>query len=714
MNHEVFAREIALIFNSENSLRFKYDNTVKLICKSFEASMVSIMLYDSTEDSLVCRGSYIDPNQIQFTNPKNGFKRVLENLNVFYFLKQNNLRDGVLNYEKLFEIYLNSISKPDDINLNSFVEICKSFKKYESIYKSYLKVFEEDKHRISDETITGLYYKSLLENESFKENYKIYPLNNYSDLQLNCIKLLENKLEISIDDRSFYIGLPINATNRNFGVLRIIYKNKYGIIKSQNNMLVLNKEYEERLAYFAQLVSLHIETNYYLHGYKQLAYLNETIPDKKPLELKKACEQLARVVNCHGAMIRLFNDKKNDSIIADYSSSLENYTKFINDFKDVNNPEKTAFNKNIVSLLENNPNMIAISFSVKSFSSNTISYFVLDDDKHIKRQDLEFTLNDKTMYGYEKKLVELNLCNFVIVPIPYLNKGFLVLFNTKNRNFIMADVEMQILAASEIGLEIKRIENSEKLKKIENKKIQIENMRELVHQVGAPLNLILSHVENIVEDRVVESLKKERLTYVYQMLKNTKSRLKSFQRILDLESNNNVYQLKKSKIYIKKYLIEKSIEFQTIAKEKGIKIHVIGPMQYDDQIVNIDKQLFDEIFYCLIDNAVKYSYDIIDLKRLGITYEENNLVSKGNILINYEIKDNVLITNISNWGLEILDNEKDKIFDRNFRSESAKDYSPPGSGIGLYLVKKISEVLKGTIEVNSSENKTTFTLNFKI
>ena len=75
-------------------------------------------------------------------------------------------------------------------------------------------------------------------------------------------------------------------------------------------------------------------------------------------------------------------------------------------------------------------------------------------------------------------------------------------------------------------------------------------------------------------------------------------------------------------------------------------------------------------------------------------YEDNE-----NVLITAtEGNDSVIIT-ISSYGLEILEEERDKIFDRGYRGLKAKERYPVGAGIGLYIAKKIIELHNGKIEL---------------
>jgi two-component system phosphate regulon sensor histidine kinase PhoR len=69
-------------------------------------------------------------------------------------------------------------------------------------------------------------------------------------------------------------------------------------------------------------------------------------------------------------------------------------------------------------------------------------------------------------------------------------------------------------------------------------------------------------------------------------------------------------------------------------------------------------------------------------------------------------KKDFLIVKINNYGLVIPADEQKKIFERNYRTDDAKEIFEQGTGIGLSLVKHICDFIKGECYVESSHEKT--------
>lgn len=97
---------------------------------------------------------------------------------------------------------------------------------------------------------------------------------------------------------------------------------------------------------------------------------------------------------------------------------------------------------------------------------------------------------------------------------------------------------------------------------------------------------------------------------------------------------------------------------------------------------NIDAKYLNHALYNLLDNAIKYGYE-------GSYIRINMDINK---------KDNMLIIEIVSYGIGI--EPGDRLYQLFERSEEAEKIAK-GTGIGLYIVKKICEAHGGTISHNS-------------
>jgi signal transduction histidine kinase len=98
----------------------------------------------------------------------------------------------------------------------------------------------------------------------------------------------------------------------------------------------------------------------------------------------------------------------------------------------------------------------------------------------------------------------------------------------------------------------------------------------------------------------------------------------------------------------------------------------------------------------LFDNAFRYSPN-------GTV---SVLVSKEDTMIKLVIKDS---------GIGISEEDMPKLFEKFFRGKNAKELDPDESGIGLFTTKRIIEMHKGDIKMESELAKgTTVTVTFPL
>jgi len=100
-----------------------------------------------------------------------------------------------------------------------------------------------------------------------------------------------------------------------------------------------------------------------------------------------------------------------------------------------------------------------------------------------------------------------------------------------------------------------------------------------------------------------------------------------------------------------------------------------------------DKELLPSIFINLIENAIKYSFEDV---KIEVILKKLN----GNTIL--EIKDQ---------GCGILDQEKETVFQKFFRSGSENTRKTKGTGIGLFIVKSICDLHQIDVKLTNNQPK---------
>ncbi len=130
-------------------------------------------------------------------------------------------------------------------------------------------------------------------------------------------------------------------------------------------------------------------------------------------------------------------------------------------------------------------------------------------------------------------------------------------------------------------------------------------------------------------------------------------------------------------------------EILPITKEKKQKLTFNGIKDKSLEI-KIDKTLLRNIIHNFLANASRYTPDNGKISLSVKKYNEDNLL--------FIVKDN---------GIGIPKKDYGKLFKKFSRAENAIKYEASGSGLGLYIIKSILDLIGGKIWFESEENKGT-------
>ncbi|WP_432810241.1 sensor histidine kinase [Pantanalinema sp. GBBB05] len=74
----------------------------------------------------------------------------------------------------------------------------------------------------------------------------------------------------------------------------------------------------------------------------------------------------------------------------------------------------------------------------------------------------------------------------------------------------------------------------------------------------------------------------------------------------------------------------------------------------------------------------------------------------------------LLIVSVINTGIEIAQRERHRVFDKFYRIPKHDPWKHGGTGLGLALVKKLSQCLGGSIQLESGSGQTQFILKLPL
>jgi signal transduction histidine kinase len=232
---------------------------------------------------------------------------------------------------------------------------------------------------------------------------------------------------------------------------------------------------------------------------------------------------------------------------------------------------------------------------------------------------------------------------------------------------------------------------------------RLKYLRNVIDQITAPIKSSLGTIEDILKGKVRQPKYLGSLRHIKKLSQISLKYGTNFEKMLLFDSQELV--LKQEILYdLRDYLIGISKEYQPLISKKCISIRVTDQTP-DSLDIYVDKEQFQWAIANIIDNTVKYSFDPEERQEYGFQSKPSSNESIENVLITAKEDENQINITISSLGLEILDGEKNKIFNREFRGVKAKERYPVGMGIGLFIAKEIIEAHNGTLTLDSFPGK---------
>ena len=208
------------------------------------------------------------------------------------------------------------------------------------------------------------------------------------------------------------------------------------------------------------------------------------------------------------------------------------------------------------------------------------------------------------------------------------------------------------------------------------------NLESFASNINHEFKTSLSEIISTLELAKVTQEYKEANDYSVKSARRLDSMLDSLGMLIHFVNSD----YRKERVNLHTTLSECLNDVDRLIKTKGIQII----KKYDEKkpvYRYLDKSPLILSFENILKNAIKYSENGWNIE---ISIEQNS----------FSIKD---------YGVGIEEKNLDKIFDRYFRESYAKS----GSGIGLSIIKRITEIYKWEIDIKSEKNKyTEVTISF--
>jgi signal transduction histidine kinase/ligand-binding sensor domain-containing protein/DNA-binding response OmpR family regulator len=223
-------------------------------------------------------------------------------------------------------------------------------------------------------------------------------------------------------------------------------------------------------------------------------------------------------------------------------------------------------------------------------------------------------------------------------------------------------------------------------------RLKIKFLTNLSHEFRTPISLILGPVDTLLKQQ------NEKTFGQLQMIKRNARRLLNLvNQLLDFRKmEEQELKLQESEGELVSFIKETSDSFKDLSERK--KISFVFKSHIDQLYTRFDHDKLERIIFNVLSNAFKFTLEggKISLELERVPYPPDQYKAWVSI-------------KISDTGIGIPQDKKEKIFDRFFQNLTATSVLNQGTGIGLSITKEFVQMHGGNIEVESEHEKgTTF------
>lgn len=237
-------------------------------------------------------------------------------------------------------------------------------------------------------------------------------------------------------------------------------------------------------------------------------------------------------------------------------------------------------------------------------------------------------------------------------------------------------------------LTIRTMLNQKKISEIKS-----DFINNMTHELKTPLATISLAIDAIGNEKVMDN--RDKIRYFSGIIKEENKRMnKQVESILQsalLEKNEIALKLQVTDVHDVISHTAENLKLQLDAKQGQVELRLdaINP------IIMADDVHFSNVIFNLLDNAIKYSKDHLEV-----------------VISTYNTRKSLIIT-IADNGIGMSRDTISRIFEKFYRAHTGNVHNVKGFGLGLSYVKAIVDAHKGKIKVESAIGKgSKFTIEF--
>ncbi len=281
---------------------------------------------------------------------------------------------------------------------------------------------------------------------------------------------------------------------------------------------------------------------------------------------------------------------------------------------------------------------------------------------------------------------------YLLYSVSFLAFGFLIVKWRINK--LEKEKEQLSKLVDEKAGEVKKqnirlSEQADKLQELD--KIKSRFFANISHEFRTPLTLILGPARQMLKKKRAEGEKKD----LSLILRNSQKLLSLINQLLDISKlESGKMQLRLRKINLIQFIREITFMFESLADRKKIKLGFYSELEEIELYCDTDK--IEKVMVNLLSNAFKFTEEIGEVTVIISKEGGGETTPEGSAKIM-----------VIDSGIGIPGESLKHIFDPFYQADASTKREYEGTGIGLALVKEFIELHKGSVKVESNEEKGT-------
>ena len=322
---------------------------------------------------------------------------------------------------------------------------------------------------------------------------------------------------------------------------------------------------------------------------------------------------------------------------------------------------------------------------------NIISESSLDEKDPIRRMMISHRIGlilplmqDSAVVGY--------LCLGEHLTSGYTNRDIKALNTLSDELIIAIQNALAVHEIREINATLQqRISNATKELRSKNAillqldKIKDEFVSMASHQLRTPLTSVKGYLSMVIEGDAgkITPSQKQLLDQAFMSSENMVHLINDFLNVSRIQSGKFI--IDKIPVDLSRLVEEEVNGLRPNATARGMKLIYKKPAKFP--LVEVDEGKMRQVVMNFADNAIYYSHE------------------NSSIIISLGIEGREVVFTVKDTGIGVPKSEKDRLFAKFYRAANAKIQRPDGTGVGIYLAKRVIDAHGGQIIFESVEGK---------